>query len=793
MGGGSSSKPWEEFKLSPKTKLQLSFRNSGIDGILSLFEKTSGITIVKDPTLIGTMTVTSAKPVTLNQAFQILSTTLSLKGYSLAKEENLLVIRKKDAGGRGFGGGGFDPSVFMSASQPESKLKVYLINYANASQLARVVNDVFAPAGGGFGGFGGFGGGGGGFGGGGNRFGGGAGGRFGGGGAAGGGAGAFAQMFANRGSQSQVKASSDDFSNSVIVNAPDNLQDQVRDLIAKLDKQTEDPLKSKVYKLQFANSTDIVPVVQNVLNANTPRGKGGASTQQTAGPQAFFNAIRGNVAGSGTVTADSRTNSVVVSATQANLDLIEKVVAELDTQVKYEPSTFVVSLANARADDVATLIQQAFGQRQGLNGARTGTTNQNRNTTNRTNNNNNNRQGGGGGLGGLNLDPAQSDAIAKAASMNIDLQDPKADNGELLTSIGVAQGFGGGFFGGGQRQGGTNTNATPTQGRDANGKIVNVRDLTGQVTAIPDTNTNSIIVVTTPENAELIRNIVDQLDKIPEQVMIETVIVEATLDSTTKLGIEWKFAQDKAFGNTGTTGSVNTDFGQQTSPLPQGFRYTLTGGNFTAFMNAFQNDTRFQVLSTPRIFTSNNVQAEINISQSVPYVLNSRQDVNGNFTFNYAFQDVGIVLTVTPRITSNGYVTMAVTQTANDLQGYTDFNAPIINQRQADTTVSVRDGETIVLGGIIRSTVNATTKKVPLLGDLPVLGNLFKSTSRQKQKTELLVFLTPRIVRDPDEARKLREDSEKQLSPDNRKNLENVLKPAAPLPTVKTKKKIGGQ
>ncbi len=106
---------------------------------------------------------------------------------------------------------------------------------------------------------------------------------------------------------------------------------------------------------------------------------------------------------------------------------------------------------------------------------------------------------------------------------------------------------------------------------------------------------------------------------------------------------------------------------------------------------------------------------------------------------------------------------MDVTQTANDFVRYTEFNAPVVNQREAQTTVSVKDGETIVLGGIIKSSVSATTNKLPVLGDIPVLGKLFRSNGTTKSKTELLVFLTPRVVRDPDEARKLREETEKQM------------------------------
>jgi general secretion pathway protein D len=194
-------------------------------------------------------------------------------------------------------------------------------------------------------------------------------------------------------------------------------------------------------------------------------------------------------------------------------------------------------------------------------------------------------------------------------------------------------------------------------------------------------------------------------------------------------------------------------------------------------LNALQTDEKFKVLSTPRIFTSNNVEAEINISQSVPFIVSQREDVNGNFIFNYSFQDVGIVLTVTPRITANGMVTLDVVQTANDLQGFTDFNAPIVNQRQAQTTVSVRDGATIVLGGIMRSQVRSTTKKVPLLGDIPILGELFKSRDKTETKTELLVFLTPRVVRNEEEAEGLKNDQVGSLSKTAREQYEKVRPP----------------
>ncbi len=758
FGGGSSGpskKAWQEFKL-PKKTMKLDFRNASIDMILSLFTKQSGITIVKDPTLTAPFTLTTAKAVSLEQAFEVLEASLSVRNYELKKEGSLMTIKAKppqNRGGRpGAGGmGGMTPEqiqqMFSGGQTPATTLEVYPVQFAAASQVARVLNDVFLQqansnnplasffqnmgrGGGGRGGFGGFGGGG------------------------------------NNAQAGALRASYDDYSNKVIVNATREQHKQVGELIKHIDTQTDAPVKPVLYKLDYADASNVATMVQNLLVANQPKGRG-QSAPGTGGQNIDqrFSMFGGGGGGQNNqarqqaqaaVSADLRTNTLIVTTTEDNQKLIAGVIKDLDQPVKIQSTTFVFPLDNARADSVATLLTSAFGRRQGANGTRN---NQGGGNTGRTTPTATRTQPrgtvGGAGLGGggnVEVQGEGMDIIADA-------------DGNLETLVAVQ---GGGFFGGFGQQGGgqqnqQNQNRQAT-GRDAQGRLIPVQDLTGQVTVIPDPNTNSLIVVTSPENAELIRSILAQIDRIPEQVMIETIIVEASLDSSDKLGVEWNFTQDKAFGNTGTTGTVANTLGLQASN-PQGFRYSLTGGALTAFMNALKTDTKFQVLSTPRIFTSNNVQAEINISQRVPFITSTRTDVNGALTYTYDFEDVGIVLTVTPRITANGYVTMDVSQTANDLQGFTTFNAPIINQRQADTTVAVKDGETIILGGIIRNTVSTTVKKIPLLGDIPILGQLFKSTDKSSQRTELLVFLTPRVVRNPDDASKLRIDEQKKLSP----------------------------
>lgn len=747
MGGGQqrgSSTPWKEFKL-PTKKITFNFRNANPDAIISMLSKESGITIVKDQALKEPLSISSPNPITLDTAFQILSTTVGMMGYEMAKEGNLLVIKKR----RENNDRGMDEDAIrrmmeqFGGGNQRGELKVYTIQYANAAEVARVVNEVFAMQEGG------------------NPF-----QQFFGGGRGGRDRGRGGFSMGSSSNMPTVRASADDYSNSVIVYAPQQQQFAVEELIEQIDKQTEQPQTAKVYMLEYHQASVLAPIVQNVLASNQPTGRGGTSASQNN--QGFFQRFQtaarfGSFQSAfGTVVADDRMNALVVTATSENHAMVAAVIADLDKPVELAQSTFVFPLNNAKADDIATLLNNAFGS----SGSRGGNTFGNNrfgnsgrfgggNNNNRGNNNRNNRNSGG--FGRDVPDVEDPNALA------LDFEDEEALQGELMTQIRL-----GGQFGGG---GGT-TQQGPV-GRTQDGRLVNVRDLSN-ITVIPDPNTNSLIVVGDPEMAAFVQEILDQLDRIPEQVMIETMIVEATLDESMKLGVEWSNVMSNPLGLNNATGTANQNFGLQTAnPALQGFRYTLTGPDYTAFINALKSDDKFQVLSTPSIFTSNNVEAEINISQSIPYVLSTREDNNGNLTFNYAFQDVGIVLTVTPRITSNGYVSLDVVQTANDLQGFTDFNAPIVNQRQAQTTVSVRDGHTIVLGGIMRTVVTSSVKKIPLLGDIPILGEIFKTRDKSQTKTELMVFLTPRVVRDDDDAQNLRQEKESQLSPETQKTIAN--------------------
>ncbi|AIE85990.1 general secretion pathway protein D [Fimbriimonas ginsengisoli Gsoil 348] len=679
---------WQEFKLNPKTTIFLDFTESSPDMIISILSRTAGITILKDPSFKSPMTVTSAKAVGLDEAFEIFNTMLGMNGYELRKQGNLMIVSKKQQA----------PPPMMQAPPPppppEEKpvIKVYKLNYASAQQISRVVNEVFSQQqleqiiqglqnGGGFNG--------------GPQFGG------------------------RQGGPQQpkaVRASSEDYSNSVVVTAMPKFQTDVEALIRELDKPSETPLDSQIFKLKYIDVDEAVDAVNSVLTANKPTGKG-AGKSSSNDQSSFYGFYGYNPFGSSrsqggeTAVAVKQTNSIIVSATKANLDIVRKLIADMDKEASFIGTTFVVHLENAKAADVATLLNQAFTKRR----------------------------------------------------------DQSQDDNPF-------------FFFYSDSFGGNNKKKDVAKDVDEHGEVVNVRDLTGKVNVIADPNTNSVIVVTMPSNMRIIKHVVEQLDHIAEQVMIETVIVEANLDKTTKLGVEYKFLQNKVLNwNASATGGQNFGGVQGTVAAPaQGFSYTLNGNDYNIFLNALQTDTRFKVLSTPRIFTSNNVKASIDVSQQVPYITSQQAANVGGLITQYDFKSVGVILTVTPRITAAGEVSMEVTQSADDLQGFTTFNAPIINHRQASTTASVKDGETIVLGGIIRATTNLTENKVPILGDIPLLGNLFRSTNRSRGQTELLVLLTPRIVRNPDEARRLREEETKRLSKGSQDAIQKQLNPPPP-------------
>jgi len=210
--------------------------------------------------------------------------------------------------------------------------------------------------------------------------------------------------------------------------------------------------------------------------------------------------------------------------------------------------------------------------------------------------------------------------------------------------------------------------------------------------------------------------------------------------------------------------NAKTDFGLAAQST--GLKYSVVSGNLQALLRALQTQSNVRVLSTPTITTSDNVEAKISIGQDEPFVSQTTETSGGNLRNTVDFKNVSISLVVTPHVNgSSDVIGLEVEQTINEIIGREPtLNAPIIANRQATTSVSVNDGQTIVIGGIIKENTNRITKAIPLLSSIPFIGELFKSTDNTTTKSELMVFLTPRILKTEQDVADLTAKTKEELS-----------------------------
>ncbi|HIG29914.1 MAG TPA: hypothetical protein EYQ50_19785 [Verrucomicrobiales bacterium] len=269
-----------------------------------------------------------------------------------------------------------------------------------------------------------------------------------------------------------------------------------------------------------------------------------------------------------------------------------------------------------------------------------------------------------------------------------------------------------------------------------------------------DLETRSVIIITDEETNEQISTIIATLDQPKPQVLIKVVFLEVTHRDDLDLGVQMGYLNEGG----STTNLIQSAFGLA---IPsQGGLYQLSNDNFTLTMKALAEAGKVEVLSRPTILARNNQEAVITIGQEVPFVRNT-QILQGGQTFNtIEYEDIGIILRVTPFITKDGLVEMIV---APEISTITDetvpisdgVDAPVFAKRSVDTVVVTGDGQTVIIGGLLEKNVTEVVRKVPLLGDIPWLGAAFRRTVKAESKTELLIFLTPHIIYDPFELTRL--------------------------------------
>jgi general secretion pathway protein D len=323
---------------------------------------------------------------------------------------------------------------------------------------------------------------------------------------------------------------------------------------------------------------------------------------------------------------------------------------------------------------------------------------------------------------------------------------------------------------------GTTRPTTPTRGTTATGggggggagsaggtrQYVN-STMMGDALVTSDLETRRLIIVTDDDTNENIRTIVASLDKPKPQVLINVVFVQVTHDKGVDLGAEVSVAGSIAMNPEpgGRARDVaSSRFGLADAaldPTHPGAFYQVLGRDVNATLHALATTNKTEILSRPSIMTRNNQQATIMVGQSVPIITNSRVSDTTNTTINTVqYQDVGIILRVTPFITAEGMVEMIVSPEISSLSATTvpisnTVNSPVIDRRQADTVVVTGSDKTVVIGGLISNQTSDKDSKVPILGDIPILGYAFKRKVKSTVKTELLIFLTPHVIQTPDE------------------------------------------
>lgn len=279
--------------------------------------------------------------------------------------------------------------------------------------------------------------------------------------------------------------------------------------------------------------------------------------------------------------------------------------------------------------------------------------------------------------------------------------------------------------------------------------------LTGETTIVPDTRANSLLIRATQPDFELIQAAVNQLDVRPLQVLIEVLIAEVRRDRILDIGVEATLGPTKAT----IAGEVDTKVSAKLGgPTGLGdFAWRLMGINgfdVDATIRAAESRGDARIVNRPVLLAANNERAEINVGSQRPFVQVARVLPTDNTARDQVIQyrDVGTRLSIIPTISFEGYVMLQVVQEINAATAEQQFNAPIISTRSVETRLLVRDSQTIVLGGL-RDMQGETVKSgVPILSRIPFLGALFGRQTRRRNETELLVFLTPRIVRDDKDA-----------------------------------------
>lgn len=494
-------------------------------------------------------------------------------------------------------------------------------------------------------------------------------------------------------------------SNSILITETAGNLAQMMEIVKYVDQPSALRMETKVYILINAKAGDVVQRLQAIIQETlqvgaraaappappTPVRRPPAPPPGVAPAPAEESVVEGKVI----ITPDERTNKIFLLTRPANFAFFDRIIAELDAKVEPDVIIKVIELDYASAEEMASLLNSL------ITGA--------------------------------------AQAVTRRAAAATPGRAPTTPVPPPPTPV-----------------------AGATPGLEGAGFL----QFAEGVRILPDPRTNSLLIMATKEDMERIVELIKSIDTAVAQVLVEVVIAEINLDGKLDVGVEaFKrlFKEDSVVQTGGyRTGQPNapidlSSLATNLAPLAlsSGLTYFATFQNLKLDMvvRLLATSSKFKVLSTPIIQTLHNQEASIIVGESRPVVTATVADPVGTgvaVRSNVEFKDIAIELKVTPRINPDGYVTMDIEQKINDVGGVVNVNeveVPIITKREAKSSVTVRDQSTIVLGGLIREDKTLSETKVPILGDIPVLGMLFKGKSTNKGRTELIVFIRPTVLR----------------------------------------------
>lgn len=315
----------------------------------------------------------------------------------------------------------------------------------------------------------------------------------------------------------------------------------------------------------------------------------------------------------------------------------------------------------------------------------------------------------------------------------------------------------------GQTTSGTGFGQLGTQGQSApTSGTVNLQlgGPAGNVSISSDEANNAIVVFGTPREYAVVEDALRKLDVLPLQVLIEAAITEVTLNDELKYGVQWYLqSANSSFGNS------NGSRLQKFKPVLPGFNFAYSNGSgsIQAALDALSAVTHIEVISAPKLLVLNNQTASLEVGDQVPISTGSAISTSSGdapIVNSIEYRDTGVILTVTPRVNAGGLVLIDISQEVSDVAqtASSSIDSPTIQQRKFSSSIAVQDGQTVALGGLIRDTRETVRNGIPFLSKIPVIGGAFGTHDNTHKRTELLVLLTPRVIRNPDDAKAITDE-----------------------------------